>query len=129
MNIHPISGSLSRSCNIIANLSSSSSHDRAGVWVLVVEHVGEVVVRPAELLLLLDAGHVAGLRAPDVARRGALVVGAGDVRLAHQAVGHVRPDLGLLPRRLRLLQHLAGLHVPDHRHLLLLPVDLHRLNP
>jgi hypothetical protein len=95
-----------------------ASHDGAGVDVLVAEH--------GHVLDLRSAGVCHGLRrAADEARGSLLVVGAADVGVGGERVGHVGPHLGVLAGGLDALQHLGGLHVPGHRALALLRVHRH----
>uniref|UniRef100_J3MSU9 Uncharacterized protein n=1 Tax=Oryza brachyantha TaxID=4533 RepID=J3MSU9_ORYBR len=98
-----------------------TSHDGAGVGVVVAEEGGEAL-----LLAWGDRHH--GVHAADVARRRSLVVRRRR-RHVGVGVGHVGPQLHPLPRRLRPPQHPLRLHHPLHRHLRLLPVYLHRLHP
>ena len=97
-----------------------ASHDGAAVEVVVAEDGGEV-------LLAAGGGGDEGVHPADVARRRPLVVHRR--RDVGVGVGHVGPQLDALPRGLGSPEHPLGLHEPLHRHLLLLPVDLHRLHP
>ncbi|KAK3411644.1 hypothetical protein EUGRSUZ_I00380 [Eucalyptus grandis] len=105
-------------------LGSRVLHDGASIGVVVAEEGHVRVLVPGH-----DGAGGGWLDPPHVAGRGLLVVGLGDVRLvSHHAVGYVGPYLCLLPRRLGPLQHLVLVDVPAHRHLLLLPIYLHRLH-
>jgi hypothetical protein len=113
--------------------SNSSLHDGARVGVVVAEHGGEPLLlrRPGRRrgpAVGGGDGHD-GVDPAHVARRRLLVVGRRGVRVRDEGVGHVGPDLGLLPRGLHPLHHLVRLNVPLHRHLVLLAVDLHGVHP
>ena len=101
-----------------------TSHDGAGVGVFVAEGGGVPLLHgacPDERRLVGIVEHVA-----HVPRRRLLVVGPRRVGVRHHLVRHVRPRLRLLPRPPpQPLHHLRRLHLPRHRHLVLLRVHLH----
>uniref|UniRef100_A0A0A9DNR9 Uncharacterized protein n=1 Tax=Arundo donax TaxID=35708 RepID=A0A0A9DNR9_ARUDO len=96
------------------------SHEGAGVGVVIAEDRGEA-------LLLAAGGRDEGVHPAHVTRRGPLVVDRR--RHVEVSVGYIGPQLGALPRGLDAPQHPLWLHEPLHRHLLLLPDDVHRLHP
>jgi hypothetical protein len=105
------------------NFRDDASHERAGVGVVVAEERGEALLLPGAGA---GGGHE-GVHPAHVPRRGPLVV---DWRRAvGVGVGHVGPQLDPLLGGLDPPKHPLSLHEPLHRHLLQLPVDLHRLNP
>lgn len=100
-----------------------SSHYRASIRVIITEEVGELVLLSDYLGWRGDDLHI-----PDIPWGCLLVVGMGSIWLADKVVRNIGPDLGFLPCWLSLLQDLVWLHKAGYCHLLLLPVDVNRLD-
>jgi hypothetical protein len=116
------------SCRKTLGETEQESHDGAGVGVVVAEHGDEPLLLRRRCAAAVAGHRHDGVDSAHVPRRRPLVVGRRGVGVRDVAVRDVGPDLGLLPRRLHPVDHLVRLHVPLHRHLVLLPVDLHGLH-